>query len=661
MLHLHHDHINSFSSYSSRLLSICLISSLCFVFSGAEIPLSTDLKPAPIPPFSGNLELEGMQLPIAQKDVPAGVIIFNGDDIRKSGLLDLTDFLSRQPNLSILRYANRPGGVSKTFMQSASAGDIAVYMDDIQANSLYGGFPDLSRIPLENIEHVEVWPAGSAALNGANAAGGMIRVITKRGRLESAKSWLNFNDSTFDRERYKLDFGNTVGPLDFRFGGSRELSSGWQWNGRTRMSNISTWVKAFPDDPIRLTVAFDRFGRYQQLPGSIAEEEIYADDTFYQDEVRYDLEGKLEWEYRRDHKLSLQYQWGQDERILVLPPIVIDPDLPLTPESPSIVTFNGSRDLGFRHKAILNWEYQYGASGLLAETGADFYDSSGAARRTQPDTSTSLLHYRGQSSEPWVRTLWLFVPNNWLTITPAARFGQVADQWRLDGGLDLAFIPTPGMMIYARGGSNYHRALPREQIVCAYSAISAQVGGEVGLRFRHPWRGEAGLSVYMREETNRPEDDNYYINKKAHLTGAGLWFTINPWIPDLLFTASAGIDDPKGDNNHYLPMIPRERVHTRIDYSLGFFEGDLRLGVAAETDFVGRRSYLLANVSPWYPEYGQLGTYNQVNMMGYMQLLQARAYANFYNVTNHTSHVIIPGYKTPGYELAIGFSWQLLD
>ncbi len=176
--------------------------------------------------------------------------------------------------------------------------------------------------------------------------------------------------------------------------------------------------------------------------------------------------------------------------------------------------------------------------------------------------------------------------------------------------------------------------------------ISTALGGEVGAKARHPWRGELGVSGYLRNEKDRPEDGSLVVHNQARFNGAGVWISCNPWITDLFLLASASLDNSTADGRE-LPMIPQQRVHTRLDYSLPFFDGDLRFGAAVETDFVGRRTYVLPGSDPLNPDYSHLGTYSLINFLGYIQLLQVRGFANFYNITNNESRVIVPTTNLP--------------
>jgi outer membrane receptor protein involved in Fe transport len=615
----------------------------CFLIavSHAAPPITTDLTPQLTPTYDDSQLLQAPGLPLALADATGQVIVFKGQDIRQSGYMDITDFLERLPELFTERYYNRPGPVTKTFSQGAQPNNIAVFVDDFPVASLWSGIADLSRIPLEDIISVEVYPGSSALSCGGDGAGGTVRINTWRGRQERASSWLCFTDSTFDRERYKMDFGNSFSFVDMRIAGSREISTGWIRNARSRLSNISGYTRFFPEYPLKLTLAGNRMGRYQEMIGSIDQEELDPRVHRLQDELRYDLEGKLDWEVARSSNFSLKYLLAQEDRTLIYPRLL------------------GSRDQGNRQETVLGYSQSWNNNGIFIETGLIERKSSGATNITYYSPK-ELIYYRGSESEPWAKVSGLWMPNKELSLLPVVKYSNVVDENRFDPGLNLGWQPVRGLMFYANGASTYHRFLPREQKVDDAPNISSALGAEVGVKARHPWRGEIGLSGYWRNEDNRPEEGSLVVHDTARFNGGGIWLSCNPWIPDLYLLASASVDNTQADGRE-LPMIPQQRVHTRLDYSLPFFDGDLRFGAAVETDFVGKRAYVLPNSDPLNPDYSHLGTYSLINFLGYIQLLQVRGFANFYNVTNNESRVIVPDYFSPGYEMAIGVTWQLFD
>jgi len=631
--------------YSAHFFLLFTINFLPYSFfiavSHAAPPISTDLVPQQVPTYDDAQLLQAPGLPLALGDATGQVIVFKGQDIRQSGYLDITDFLERLPDLFTERYYSRPGAVTKTFARSAQPNDISVFIDDFPVASLYSGIADLSRIPLEDIISVEVYPGSSALSCGRDGAGGTVRINTRQGRLERASSWLCFTDSTFDRERYKLDFGNSFSLMDMRIAGSREISTGWIWNARSRLSNISGYTRFFPENPIKLTLAGNRFGRYQELPAPIGEEDLYSRTQNYQDELRYDLEGKIDWEIARGSEISLKYLFAQDDRTLILPQL------------------QGSRDQGFNQETVLGYKQIWDKNGLTFESGIMKWKSSGAATNAFY-YSREPIYYRGSKSEPWAKLSALWMPDAALSILPAVKYSSVVEENRFDPGLNIGWQPVRGLLFYANGASTFHRYLPREQKVNGAPKISTALGGEVGAKARHPWRGEFGILGYWRSENDRPEEGSLVVHDKARFNGGGVWLSCNPWIPDLFLLASASLDRSQADGRE-LPMIPQERVHSRLDYSLPFFDGDLRFGAAVETDFIGRRSYVMRASDPLHPDYAHLGTYSLINFLGYIQLLQVRGFANFYNITNNESRVIVPNYKSPGYEMAIGVTWQLFD
>jgi outer membrane receptor protein involved in Fe transport len=101
------------------------------------------------------------------------------------------------------------------------------------------GAADLSEIPIEQIDHIEIVRGGLSALYGPNALGGVINVITKRAVYTGVPlSHVSYEDAKNGRQTYRLDFGSRQGPVDYFFFGNQEWESGFRDNSDHRLYNI---------------------------------------------------------------------------------------------------------------------------------------------------------------------------------------------------------------------------------------------------------------------------------------------------------------------------------------------------------------------------------------------------------------------------------------
>jgi outer membrane cobalamin receptor len=91
---------------------------------------------------------------------------------------NLPDLLESVPGLSVIRLNGR-NGYSVASVRGSTSSQVAVYVDGALANLQSEAAVDLSAIPVDNVERVEVYRGYIPARFGAQAMGGVINVVTK--------------------------------------------------------------------------------------------------------------------------------------------------------------------------------------------------------------------------------------------------------------------------------------------------------------------------------------------------------------------------------------------------------------------------------------------------------------------------------------------------
>ena len=124
-------------------------------------------------------------------------------------------------------------------IRGASAGQTLVLMDGRPMEGAALGAADLSEIPIEQIDHIEIVRGGLSALYGPNAMGGVINVITKRAVYRGFPiSHVSYEGASYGRQTYKLDYGSRQGPVDYFFFGDQQCQSGFRSNSDNSQYNI---------------------------------------------------------------------------------------------------------------------------------------------------------------------------------------------------------------------------------------------------------------------------------------------------------------------------------------------------------------------------------------------------------------------------------------
>ena len=101
------------------------------------------------------------------------------------------------------------------------------------------GTPDLSEIPVENIDRIEILRSGAASLYGPNTTGGVINVITQRASYAGKPiSNVDYETRSYGHQLYRLNFGSRYGPVDYFFFGNEHWQSGFRDNSAAQTHNI---------------------------------------------------------------------------------------------------------------------------------------------------------------------------------------------------------------------------------------------------------------------------------------------------------------------------------------------------------------------------------------------------------------------------------------
>ncbi|HVO37551.1 MAG TPA: TonB-dependent receptor [Spirochaetia bacterium] len=109
---------------------------------------------------------------------PSFVTVISRKDIQESGADDLSGVLAAQSGVVINNYGPQ-GQLKTTSIRGSTSSQVLVLVDGIRLNSSFDGWVDLSRLPLDNVDRIEVVRGGASSLWGTGAVGGVINIITK--------------------------------------------------------------------------------------------------------------------------------------------------------------------------------------------------------------------------------------------------------------------------------------------------------------------------------------------------------------------------------------------------------------------------------------------------------------------------------------------------
>lgn len=89
------------------------------------------------------------------------------------------------------------GAMQTVVIRGATSSKNQIYLDGVLLSSAHDGSFDLSIIPVDIIDHIEIIKSGSGNLGRTNAIGGMVNIITKKGRQTEKPFSLSIENGSF--------------------------------------------------------------------------------------------------------------------------------------------------------------------------------------------------------------------------------------------------------------------------------------------------------------------------------------------------------------------------------------------------------------------------------------------------------------------------------
>jgi vitamin B12 transporter len=135
--------------------------------------------------ISETLVVSASQIDQPLSRTPDSVTIIDGREIDAKQQFTLAAALRSVPGLT-LQQNGGPGTVTSLFTRGGESDFTLVLVDGVRANSFGGGL-DLSQVPLEDVDRIEIVRGPQSALYGSDAIGGVVHVITRSGGAPSAR------------------------------------------------------------------------------------------------------------------------------------------------------------------------------------------------------------------------------------------------------------------------------------------------------------------------------------------------------------------------------------------------------------------------------------------------------------------------------------------
>jgi len=186
--------------------------SLCALSLGtAQAQTVTD--PAPVPDFV----VTATRSPLAVSQAGSAISVITAEEIEKESIKTPAEALRRVPGVTITE-SGGPGSTTTVRLRGADSGQTLVLIDGIRVNdpAANSGEFDFSNLAAVDIERIEVLRGPQSALYGSDAMGGVINIITRKGKGAPRMS-VGVEGGSYGTAAGRASLSGSTGPVSYAF------------------------------------------------------------------------------------------------------------------------------------------------------------------------------------------------------------------------------------------------------------------------------------------------------------------------------------------------------------------------------------------------------------------------------------------------------------
>ena len=187
-------------------------------------------KVDPVVVTATTVETLAGQLGVALSVIP-------GEDFKTYQYSTIDDAFRNIPGVTVTQQGSY-GKLSTLSIRGANANQVLILVDGVRVSSPTLGQTDLSDISPDLIERIEVIRGGQSTLYGADAIGGVVNIITKKGTGPFAATLENMGGN-YDTLRNRLSIGGTYKIFNYSLSGSHLESNGQFQNDNANINAVS--------------------------------------------------------------------------------------------------------------------------------------------------------------------------------------------------------------------------------------------------------------------------------------------------------------------------------------------------------------------------------------------------------------------------------------
>ncbi|MGL5114710.1 MAG: TonB-dependent receptor plug domain-containing protein [Beijerinckiaceae bacterium] len=214
----------------------------------------------PSDPGAGSVASSGLPLfvtvtanrsPLAIQRTGSAISVISEETIRKANPASMADVLRQVPGLSLTETGG-PGAVTPVRMRGADARHTLVLVDGIRVNDAtsVGGDFDFGGLAPGDIERIEVLRGPQSALYGSDAIGGVINIITRRGRRGPPRAYIQVEGGSYATKSVRAGISGATEDVSYAFSVNALQSAGFSRFGHRVRRIESALLRPLENDSV---------------------------------------------------------------------------------------------------------------------------------------------------------------------------------------------------------------------------------------------------------------------------------------------------------------------------------------------------------------------------------------------------------------------------
>jgi vitamin B12 transporter len=156
--------------------------------------------------------------PLALQRTGSAITVVGEEAISKANPASMADVLRQVPGLSLTETGG-PGAVTPVRIRGADARHTLVLVDGVRVNDAtsVGGDFDFAGLAPTDIERIEVLRGPQSALYGSDAIGGVINIITRRGRRGAPRAFVQVEGGSYGTKSLRAGVSGATDVVSYAF------------------------------------------------------------------------------------------------------------------------------------------------------------------------------------------------------------------------------------------------------------------------------------------------------------------------------------------------------------------------------------------------------------------------------------------------------------